>query len=192
MNDKACIRKEILRKRDAIDPSVRRAKDSRIKEKIFSLPEFQQSNIIFYFASFRSEVNTISQIKETLNLGKRVVVPKVDNKAKELRLYEIRGLSELSPGCMGIPEPDVSEDRRLEINDVDIVIMPGAAFDTRGNRIGYGAGFYDKLLSGLNKKIPLIAIAYEEQIVDPIPSEPHDIKVHKVVTDARVIECPDA
>lgn len=192
MNDKACIRMEILRKRDAIEPSVRRAKDSRIKEKIFSLPELQQANIIFYFASFRSEVNTISQIKETLNLGKRVVVPKVDNKAKELRLYEIRGLSELSPGCMGIPEPDVSEDRRVEINDVDIVIMPGAAFDTRGNRIGYGAGFYDKLLSGLNKKIPLIAIAYEEQIVDPIPPEPHDIKVHKVVTDSRVIECPEA
>ncbi len=67
--------------------------------------------------------------------------------------------------------------------------MPGTAFDPEGNRIGYGAGFYDKLLSRLRKKVPLIAIAFEEQMVDPIPSEPHDVKVHKIVTNARVIEC---
>ena len=192
MADKAIIRKEVLRKRDAISADARKSKDLSIKEKIFQLPEFQHSSTIFYFASFRSEVDTINQIKDALAFGKRVVVPKVNAKTRELDLYEIRGLSELKPGCMGIPEPDLPDERRVDINEVDLVIMPGAAFDAEGNRIGYGAGFYDKLLSRLRKKVPLIAIAFEEQMTDSIPSEPHDVRVHKIVTDVRVIECPEA
>ena len=66
----------------------------------------------------------------------------------------------------------------------------GVAFDQKGNRIGYGAGFYDKLLSGLNKQIPLIAITYEEQVLASVPSEPHDIKVHRIVTDKKLLDCP--
>jgi 5-formyltetrahydrofolate cyclo-ligase len=69
------------------------------------------------------------------------------------------------------------------------VIIPGAGYDTSGNRIGYGGGYYDKLLSELTNKIPIIAPAYEEQVVDSIPEEPHDIKVHMIVTDRRVIWC---
>ncbi|MEK6673041.1 MAG: 5-formyltetrahydrofolate cyclo-ligase [Nitrospirota bacterium] len=101
MVDKAGIRREVLRKRDALAAVERENKNLSIKEKIFSLPEFQQSNVIFYFASFRSEVDTLGQIKDALARGKRVIVPKVDGKTKELNLYEIRGLSELKPGCMG-------------------------------------------------------------------------------------------
>ena len=89
---------------------------------------------------------------------------------------------------MGIPEPPVSE-QQMNINDADIVIIPGAGFDASGNRIGYGGGYYDRLLSGLQKDIPVIAPAYEEQIVDSIPSEPHDIRVQMIVTDRRLIRC---
>jgi 5-formyltetrahydrofolate cyclo-ligase len=64
----------------------------------------------------------------------------------------------------------------MSINDVDLVIIPGAGFDVSGSRIGYGGGYYDRLLSGLQKHIPVIAPACEEQVVDMIPSEPHDIK----------------
>jgi 5-formyltetrahydrofolate cyclo-ligase len=77
----------------------------------------------------------------------------------------------------------------MNINDADIVIIPGAGFDASGNRIGYGGGYYDRLLSGLQKEIPVIAPAYEEQVVDSILSEPHDIKVQIIVTDRRVILC---
>lgn len=187
MDNKPRIRKETLEKRDAIDIQSRKEKDLIIKQSLFALPEFQSANVIFYFASFRSEVSTLKQIREILGLGKRIVLPAVDKKAKGLRLYEIKDLSELSPGVMGILEPNVPEHREIDINSVDFVVMPGVAFDSRCNRIGYGAGFYDKLLSGLRKQIPLVAIAYEEQIVDAIPSEPHDIRVHKIVTDKRII-----
>lgn len=189
MNEKSVIRKEVLKKRDEIDIRSRKEKDLLIKQKLFSLPAFRSANIIFYFASFGSEVSTLTQIKEVLGLGKRVVLPAVDKNANGLRLYEIKDLSELSPGVMGILEPTLREGREADINSVDFVVMPGVAFDSVCNRIGYGAGYYDKLLSRLKKNIPLVAIAYEEQIAHSIPAEPHDIKVHMVITDKNTIKC---
>ncbi|MCG2708811.1 MAG: 5-formyltetrahydrofolate cyclo-ligase, partial [Thermodesulfovibrionales bacterium] len=102
---------------------------------------------------------------------------------------EIKDITELTKGYMGILEPSVSEGKLTGLDNIDIIIIPGAAFDVSGSRLGYGAGFYDRLLAGIKKKIPIIAPAYEEQIVDDIPSEPHDVKVDKIVTDKRVIEC---
>jgi 5-formyltetrahydrofolate cyclo-ligase len=189
LEDKSRIRQDVLRKRDSLDPDIRKAKDSLIKEQLFSLAEFQQAPVLFFFSSFRSEVSTSAQIAEALSLGKRVILPSVDSLNKELRLYEIKGLSELSTGYMGIPEPAVPEERERDINDVRLVIMPGAAFDPKGNRLGYGGGYYDRLLSRLRRKIPLVALAYEEQLVDSLPSGPHDIRVHMIVTDQRVIHC---
>jgi 5-formyltetrahydrofolate cyclo-ligase len=189
--EKARIRQEVLRARDSLDPKTREVRGALVKERLFSLPEFLRAEVIFFFASFRSEVSTIPQIEESLRLGKRIVLPRVDKQLKQLKLYEIKDIEEISPGCLGILEPDASEERRREINDVDIVVMPGVAFDLSGNRLGYGGSYYDRLLSGLGKKISLIAIAYDEQIRDFIPTEAHDIKVHMIVTDKRVIKCPE-
>ncbi|MFZ2197977.1 MAG: 5-formyltetrahydrofolate cyclo-ligase, partial [Thermodesulfovibrionales bacterium] len=181
MQDKAGIRKELLRRRDNIPPEVRRAKNRMVFERMLSLDEFRNTSIIFFFASFRTEVDTAEMIKSSLSSGKRVLLPKVDKDRHELLLYEIRNLGELTPGYMGIPEPPVSE-QQMNINDADIVIIPGAGFDASGNRIGYGGGYYDRLLSGLQKDVPVIAPAYDEQVVDSIPSDPHDIKVQMIVT----------
>jgi len=188
MLDKAGIRKALLSKRDNIPPEVRRAKNKMVCERMLSLDEFRNASIIFFFASFRTEVDTTEMIKTSLTSGKRVLLPKVDKDRHELLLYEIRDFSELAPGYMGIPEPTF-QGRQMSINDADIVIIPGAGFDASGNRIGYGGGYYDRLLSGLQKDIPVIAPAYEEQIEDCIPSEPHDIRVQMIVTDRRVIRC---
>ena len=113
--------------------------------------------------------------------------PKVDKNKHKLILYEIKDVVELSPGYMGIPEPSSGDDRLVNLGEVDLVIIPGAAFDYSGNRLGYGAGYYDILLSEGKRKIPIIALAYEEQLVDSIPSETHDVKVDIIVTDKRVI-----
>ena len=185
---KKIVRREILKKRDGMSADIKAEKDSRIKERFFSLPEFIVAETIFFYASFRSEVETLSMIKESLKMGKRIVLPKVDTERHRLRLYEIKDISELSEGYMGIPEPFLSDDRLVNLNDIDLVIIPGAAFDYSGNRLGYGAGYYDFLLSGRKKKMPVVALAYEEQIVDSIPSEMHDVKVDMIVTDKRVIK----
>ncbi len=185
---KRVIRKEVLKKRDEISPDIKAVKNSLIKERLFSLPEFIAAKKVFFYASFRSEVETFSMIKESLGIGKKVVLPKVDKKRHRLRLYEIRDISELSPGYMGIPEPSLPDDRIVTLDDINLVIIPGAAFDYSGNRLGYGAGYYDILLSESKKKIPVVALAYEEQIVDSIPSEMHDVRVNMIVTDKLLIE----
>lgn len=186
---KKTIRQEVLRRRDAISKNVKKEKDIVIMQRIIQLPEFINAKTIFFYTSFRSEVDTIDMIKVSLNTGKLIVLPKVDKENNRLKLYEIKNMNELARGYMWILEPFVSEDRLRDLDDIDLIIIPGAAFDIYGNRLGYGAGFYDMLLSKMEKKIPIVAPAYEEQIVEKIPAEPHDIKVDKIVTDKKVIDC---
>jgi 5-formyltetrahydrofolate cyclo-ligase len=186
--DKASLRKEILSKRDSIPPAIKKIKDKGIEDRLVNLNEFRTAKTIFFFASFRSEVDTFSMIKRSLEAGKRVALPRVEGRL--LGLYEIKSLAELVPGYMKIPEPSVlTEDRKMTINDVDAVIIPGAAFDQTGNRIGYGGGFYDRLLAELQKSVPIIAPTYEEQVIDAVPADPHDKKVSIIVTDRREIHC---
>lgn len=169
---------------------VRERKDVKIRKTLLSTPEFLSSNAILLYASFRSEVGTLELIDETLRIGKRVMLPRVESQISKLALFEIRSLSELSPGFMGISEPDLPDSRRRAVDDAGLVVIPGAVFDLSGNRLGYGAGYYDILLSGRAGKTPVAALAYEEQIVSLIPAEEHDVKVDIVITDARVIRVP--
>jgi 5-formyltetrahydrofolate cyclo-ligase len=185
---KKILRKKVLERRDSIPPSLRKKKDILIKQKLFCLPEFRTAKAILFYASFRTEVDTTGMIEESLRMGKTVFVPKVDKIGHLLRLYETKDLRELSPGYMGIPEPSLPDQRVREIKDVDLVIVPGACFDRFGNRLGYGAGYYDILLSDVKKKIPFIALAYEEQLIDLIQSENHDVRVDIIVTDDEVIK----
>lgn len=187
------IRQETLQKRDEIPRYLKREKDSAIMENVIQQPEFINAKTILFYASFKSEVETFGLIQTALNNKKRVVLPRVDTQNKVLQLYEITDMNELTHGHLRILEPAVSDDRLRSIaegsrDDIDLCILPGAAFDISGNRIGYSKGFYDKLLAAA-RDIPLIALAYEEQIVDNIPGEPHDVRVHKIITENRVIDC---
>ena len=185
---KKILRKKVLERRDCIPPTLRKQKDILIKQKLFCLPEFKTAKAILFYASFRTEADTTDMIEESLRMGKSVFVPKVDTIEHRLQLYEIKDLMELLPGYMGIPEPSLPDQRRVrEIKDVDLAIVPGACFDRFGNRLGYGAGYYDILLSDVKKKIPFIALAYEEQLIDAISPERHDIQVDAIVTDHQVI-----
>ena len=187
---KDSIRSELIKKRNAIPPEVRNAKNRMIHERLYALDAFIEANVIFSFVSFRTEVDTFRIIKKAFLDNKKVVIPKVSKATHMLLLYEIKDMDELLPGSMGIPEPSVTtDDRSFSIHDVEIVIIPGLGFDIHGNRIGYGAGYYDKLLAEMKKAVPIIAPAYEEQVVDSIPSEAHDVKVNGIVTDRCVIRC---
>lgn len=164
-------------------PGQRAAKSREIEERLISLPEFKSARTVLFFASFRSEVETIPMIRRALASGKRVVLPKV--KGKELALFEIKDFDgDVSPGAWGIPEP--RESSPFDLKDVDLIVTPGAAFDARGNRVGYGAGYYDKILSGYRGMT--VALAFEEQIVPDVPADAHDVPVGKIVTEKRIIE----
>jgi 5-formyltetrahydrofolate cyclo-ligase len=176
------IRKKVLADRDSMPPSQRSAKSREIEERLFTLPEFKSARVIMFFASFRSEVDTIPMIRRALASGKRVLLPKV--KGRELELFEIKNFDkDVSPGAWGIPEP--RESAPVGLDAIDVIVVPGAAFDEQGNRLGYGAGFYDKLLSEFKRLT--IAVAFDSQIVSAVPAAAHDIPIKKIVTEKRVI-----
>ena len=112
---KARIRKDIIKKRDGISRDTKTAKDLSIKQRLLSLREFEDAEIVFFYASFRSEVETHSMIKESLEMGKRVVLPKVRKEGRGVMLHEIKDINELSLGHMGIPEPSFAEAYSLSI-----------------------------------------------------------------------------
>lgn len=179
---KDSLRKQVAGARDRLTAEERRTKSHEIESRLFRLPEFNGSSLILFFASFRSEVNTIPMIRRALAEGKRVALPKV--KGNGLELFEIRELEkDVSPGAWGIPEPH--EHNRVALDAVDLLIVPGLAFDEWGNRLGYGAGFYDKLLASCTK--PTVALAFEVQMVKQVPAARHDISVKKIVTEKRII-----
>jgi 5-formyltetrahydrofolate cyclo-ligase len=186
---KAKLRAEALRRRDAIPLLVRKVKERAISERLRALEAYRQSRTILFYVSFRSEVETRDLISAALESGKAVLVPRVHKDEAALKIYEIKGLEELAPGYMGIPEPEARAERLRDIAEVDLVVVPGAAFDDKGNRLGYGKGYYDKLLSSEAARPALVALAFEEQMVETIPAEAHDIGMDTIITDRRVIQC---
>ncbi len=182
MKDK--IRKQVLDARFRLSADERRAKSAEIESRLFGLPEFQAARLVLFFASFRSEVDTHHMIRRALAEGKRVVLPKV--KGRELELLEISNFDrDVRPGAWAIPEPDGPGVRQADLRDIGIIIVPGAAFDARGNRIGYGAGFYDKLLASYQGMT--VGVAFDLQIVGAVPADPHDVPVKMVVTEKRIV-----
>lgn len=185
---KGAIRRELLLRRDSIAPETRRLKDSRIREALTSLPEFQSAGTVLLYASFRTEVDTFGIMSLCLSEGKLLLLPRVDRELTVLNLYEVRDLAELSPGYMTIPEPLLPEERRRQAQEADLIVVPGVAFDRGCNRLGYGKGFYDRLLQERNGRA-VIALAYAEQVVDVLPSEPHDVRMDRIITDEEIIGC---
>jgi len=181
------IRKEVLAVRDRMPLEERRVKSQAIEQRLFTLPEFQAAGTVLFFASFRSEVETAPMIRRALSAGKRVILPRVNG--GKLDLFEIFNYDhDTAPGCWGIPEPRIAE--QVPIDAVDIIVLPGAAFDEQGNRVGYGGGYYDKLLSASAKMT--VALAFESQIVPHVPADHHDIPVQTVVTEQRVMAAKQA
>jgi 5-formyltetrahydrofolate cyclo-ligase len=122
-------------------------------------------------------------VRRALTEGKRVVLPRV--RGRELALFGITDFDrDVAPGAWGIPEPATGDPVGRE--QIDLIIVPGAAFDASGNRLGYGAGFYDKLLEGFGGRI--VALAFELQIVPAAPRDAHDVPMQKIVTEKRVLE----
>lgn len=187
---KAEIRKEVGQKRDSISMEERDEKSKRIMDTLFFLKEFKDARVVHFFVNIKSEVFTDEMIKGALAVGKRVVVPFIDSANRRLLLSEIKDYEkDLIPGYWGILEPKRESFRETSTDDVDLMVIPGLAFDKKGGRIGYGAGYYDRLLSVRKKKMPLIAVAYELQIVEDVPTHERDVRVDKIVTENRVIDC---
>jgi 5-formyltetrahydrofolate cyclo-ligase len=180
------LRRRALAARDAL-PGVERARLSvAVCARAAALPELEAAATLMLFAAFRSEVDTEPLLSWALERGRAVCFPRVLG-PRHMVAYGIADPEvDLVPGAWGIPEP---RDGLKEVppERMDAVVVPGAAFDAAGRRSGYGGGFYDSYLPHTRPGIPWVALAFEAQLVDELPCEPHDLAVGAIVTEARII-----
>ncbi len=183
-------RKHILRQRDAISEETRKAHSSKIATHLRGLTEYQKSSLPLIYVSFRSEVSTHEIIRERLDAGLPVAVPRTDMENKRLDTFIIRNWDkELRPGAYGILEPDPALAEEIQGEMVDLVLVPGSIFDERGGRYGYGGGYYDRFLSITAPKAVRIGLAFSMQVYPKIPLEPHDQLMDIIITEEKIIRC---
>lgn len=184
------IRREVLRKRDGLSLLVRRGLSDRICDNLFNLKEFQRAKVVHFFLTTKSEVMTEEAIRKAMSMGKEIVVPVTDKKQRRICLSKIENYDqELMMMPHGIPEPRPEFNRCIPLSDVELMVLPGVAFDIQGHRLGYGAGYYDRLLGNAERRPFLVGLAFEMQIVDEIPIGNHDVRMDKIITENRVIDC---
>lgn len=181
------LRKEIKEKRKNISKEEQRKKSKEIKEKLFSLKEYKDSEIVLFYVSYNGEVFTHDIIRDALK-EKVVVVPISNKEDCSVSLSKLGKWYDLETSSYGILEPRKECIKDVPIDVVDLIIIPGVAFDCKGNRLGHGKGYYDRLLRNA-KEITKIGLAFEFQIVENITIEKHDISIDKIITEKRIINC---
>jgi len=176
------LRKYILEMRDRQSLEDRNRWDDAIFSKFIHSEYYKNSGVIFIFVSFRSEVDTHRIIKKALEDGKTVCVPRVISKKEGMKAFRINSIEGLKTSNYGILEPSL-ECEEIQADKIDLVVIPGAAFDKSGGRIGYGGGYYDMFLTGLRHDTKKIALAYDFQVLKHVPTEDHDIKIDGIITN---------
>ncbi len=189
MNKKE-LRRKIIGLRDRLSGAEIEEKSRLIAANLYSLPEYSGAETVMFFITFGTEVNTRPMVEETILRGKTVLAPKALPKTRELLPAEIEDWeSDLAPGAYNIPEPVEDRLRPVEPHTIDLLMVPGVAFDLEGNRLGYGGGYYDRFFNLLRKDTPLVALVFDLQLVGAVPVEKWDRRVDLIVTEKRVIDC---
>ena len=177
------LRASVIARRDALDVETRRQDSQAITAKLLALPAYRAAGVVCAYASFGSEFDTAAFCSDVVAAGKRLLLPRVNHAARVLELREVKNLGgDLVAGVWGIREP-AERCPIVPSSSVEFLLVPGVAFAATGKRLGYGGGFYDCLLSGLNATTPRVAAAFALQVVDSIPTGPDDQHVHLIVTE---------
>lgn len=177
------IRKGILQKLRSQSSFDRERKSAEIKKRLFNDSAFKRSMCIMFYVSKDHEVNTHSMIEEALKQEKRIIVPVTSVGEKKIIPSEIKNLKEeLEKGPFGIKQPKKEYIRPVPVNDIDVVIAPGVAFDKSGNRIGHGMGYYDSFLKTLSPLTLTIGLAFDFQIVRKVPILSQDVPVQRIIS----------
>jgi 5-formyltetrahydrofolate cyclo-ligase len=182
---KRAMRGAIIAARDGLAAATRERAGRAIGERLRALPSFRAARCILATLPFRGEWDTRPVLAAALAAGKKVALPRVNDAARMLDLHTVADLAaDTMPGYRAIPEPR-PERPRLDPAAVDWVLVPGVAFDPEGKRLGYGGGYYDRLLALLRPETARVAGAFDLQVVPRVPAAPHDLAVDVVVTETR-------
>lgn len=189
--DKQTLRQVAYAARDA--QTNKDALSGEICGRFIAQPWYQNAQTVLWYVHCRSEVRTLPVLTSELGAGKRIVVPYCTTDAggeKQLGLWLLNAIEELQPGMWNILEPPRGRwsepARQVAIEDLDVVMVPGVAFDKHGGRLGNGAGYYDRLLGKVRADTVLAAVSYESQLLPEIPMATHDVSMDFVITEKTI------
>lgn len=171
--------------RKGIPREARAERSRKLGERALGLPELAAPKVVAAFVAIRGEVNLAPMLAELRARGATIALPRVDREAQAIVLHAHAHGDPLEESGFGVPEP-APDAPPVALGEVDLVLVPGLAFDPRGYRIGYGKGYYDQLLPTLPNAFRL-AVGYDFQLVAEVPELPHDVPVNAIVTDTRVL-----
>lgn len=185
------IRKQVIAAREQLPVVTRAAHSAAIIERLLQLPGYRQADAVLGYMNFGAEFSSDLWVEQVLADGKRLALPKVNHHTNQLDLYWVEDTeNQLAAGLWGIREPVVERCERLDnLNEVDFALLPGVAFARDGSRLGYGRGFYDKLLTNTAQRPVLAAAAFALQVAESIPQEATDVKVEWIITEQETIVC---
>jgi 5-formyltetrahydrofolate cyclo-ligase len=188
VSDKTALRRAFRASIEALDPDRRRADEAALIDRLLGRDDFQTAPVVLLTAAaFPEEIGTRPLIDAVLASGRALVLPRVDRAQRRLVLHRVDDpATQLVPATLGIPEPDPSTPT-VDPAALDWVLVPGLGFDRDGFRLGRGGGYYDRLLATLPPHIPCWSIAFDCQLVDALPRDPHDQPVHGIETPAATI-----
>ena len=192
---KSDIRRKIQSLREQLPVDDRIAFSRTISENLSRLEDYRQAGTVLGYMNFGAEFASELWIRQVLADRKRLVLPRVNRHTSHLDLYWVDDPeTQLAQGLWGIREPIVERCERLDdINNVEFALLPGVAFTRSGARLGYGGGYYDKLLGSAGRNstsdIVLVVAAFSLQLVEHLPEEPTDVRVHWIVTESDTIDC---
>jgi 5,10-methenyltetrahydrofolate synthetase len=189
METKALIRKRVLEMRDGMPLGERSEKNRKIAERVMKHPAYRKAGSLLTYVSYKSEADTLVLIEHALKNGKKVYCPKVSG--REMEFYRIASQDDLEDGYRGIREPRNRNEERMFRAGIkrgeNLMLMPGSVFDKERNRIGYGGGYYDRYLE-THTGLTVMALCYEMQVQERIPTERHDRKPDIVITECHGYE----
>ena len=182
--DKSALRKEFLAKRKALPDDLKNKYSKQICEHIMNMPQFKLAKTVALYSAIGSEASLSPVIFEC---GKKVALP-VCVEGNTLIFKAVGDETTLKKGSFGILEPKENQPT-IPPEEIDLIFVPGAVFDKTGGRMGYGKGYYDRILPYLSEKCEIVGVSYSLQIADEIETEPHDIKVSLIVTEEGIHKC---
>lgn len=188
---KQTLRQAITAKRAELSAEERTRLSQEITHRLTQLESYKNAQNLFLYLNFGAEYESKQFAEQCLRDGKQIWLPRAERIARALEIYRVTDLEQdIAPGTWNIPEPIPNRCERLtDLDQLDFILLPGIAFTHTGDRIGYGGGYYDRILTEFTRRPALVAGTYSLQIVDSIPLEPFDQPIDWLVTENETIHC---
>jgi 5-formyltetrahydrofolate cyclo-ligase len=182
------LRGTMINKRMSVSERSAMAAAHKLWPLLQGLPGFEAHKVVSGFVAARGEIPMEPVLKALLDSGRKLALPRVSREENLMRFHHVRGLGDLTPGAFGILEPKADAPVIPE-EEIDLVLVPGVAFDRRGGRVGFGKGFYDLALPHFRSQTPRVGVCYSFQLVSATPQVEKDQRVHWILTDEGLINC---